>query len=525
MRPKTMALCLGALLGCSQSGALPGAGGSGGAAGAGGSSSAGGASGSTATGGVAGTGGSGGGGVGGSGGAAGAGVASCPTPPAGPTGTSDAVAGTLITFNDNGGWSWYQDERAVVDTRANKLIIGSTASGGSRSGQNEAVIYDLASGTPTRYTLPSSLAISNVDDHNSPALLIRPDGQYLAQWSGHHVDCLSRFSVFDGTKWGPEVQVDWTSLGCPWAGATTNMVTYSNPWYLGSSIYSFVRSIATDPAALTSADDGQTFSYYGRLMDTGQAPYAGGYFKYWGNNTDRIDFVGTEAHPRDADNSLYHGYISGGKVYDSAGAVKDSSLHDSGATITNSLNIDIYTPVFKTGTSVNGMNICRLWNHDIVRYADGTIAVLGQGRADTCDSTPYGSDPDKRMLYFRFDGSSWKTTYLVKGGAKLFADEEDYIGLGALVPDDPNTIYISTPYDPTTDTMGSSGKHEIWRGTTCDNGATFTWTPVTKGSTKDNIRPVVPKWDASHTALLWMRGTYSSSQSYATQIVGTITGP
>lgn len=72
--------------------------------------------------------------------------------------------------------------------------------------------------------------------------------------------------------------------------------------------------------------------------------------------------------------------------------------------------------------------------------------------------------------------------------------------------------------------MGSSGKRELWRGTTCDNGATFKWTPVTANSSKDNIRPVVPKWDATHTALLWMRGTYTSAQSYAEQIVGTISG-
>jgi len=49
--------------------------------------------------------------------------------------------------------------------------------------------------------------------------------------------------------------------------------------------------------------------------------------------------------------------------------------------------------------------------------------------------------------------------------------------------------------------------------------------PVTANSTKDNIRPIVPKWDASHTALLWMQGTYSSAQTYAEAIVGTISGP
>ncbi|HTQ07015.1 MAG TPA: hypothetical protein VMI54_24320 [Polyangiaceae bacterium] len=466
--------------------------------------------------------GAGGGGGAAAGGGGSAGAPACTTPPAGPVPTS-----SIIQFNDNGAWCWYQDERALVDTKANKLIIGSVASGGSRNGNIEAVIYDLASKKSTLYTVSTSIA-ANIDDHNAPALIIRPDGKYVAMYSTHRVDCITRSSIFDGTKWGPEYKFDWTSLGCPWAGADTNLVTYDNVWYMGSSVYDGVRSVGTDNAFLSSSDDGSTFSYYGRLMDTKQVGYVAGYYKYWGNNTDRIDFVGTEAHPRDDDNSLWHGYIQNGMVYNSSGTVIDSSLKDANSTTTNSKDISAYTPVFKTGSMAGNVKLCRMWDHDIVRYADGTIAILGQGRADTCDSTPTGSDPDKRMIYSRWDGTSWKTTYLVHGGPKLYQtssdDEQDYIGLAALVPDDPTTIYVSTTYDPRTDTTTAGAKHEIWRGTTCDNGATFTWTPVTQNSTKDNLRPIVPKWDSTHTALLWLQGTYSSAQSYQLAIVGTITG-
>ena len=462
--------------------------------------------------------------------ATGGATAACVVPNVTLTG-ADAVAGTKITFNDNGGWCWYQDERAVVNTNANKLLIGSVASGGSRNGNIEAVVYNLTAKSSTRYTVSTSLT-SVIDDHNAPAFVVRPDGKYLAMYSSHRNDCITRASIFDGTKWGAEYKFDWTSLGCPWPSTqtpNTNLITYNNPWYVGTTIFSAIRSVNTDNAYLTSTDDGATFSYYGRLMDTKQVGYVAGYYKYWGNNTDRIDFVGTEAHPRDYDNSLWHGYIQDGKVYNSTGDVKDSSLKDPSSTSTNSKDVSAYTPAFATGTTLNnGVTLCRMWDHDIVRYADGTIAILGQGRTESCTSTTAGTDPDKRMIYLRWDGTSWKSTYLVHGGPKLYAtsddDEEDYIGLAALVPDDPTTIYISTTYDPRTDTVGSSGKHEIWRGTTCDNGATFTWTPVTANSTKDNIRPIVPKWDASHTALLWMQGTYTTAQTYAMAIVGTISG-
>jgi hypothetical protein len=435
------------------------------------------------------------------------------------------VDGKLITFNDNGAWCWYQDERAVVDAKANKLVIGSVASGGSRNGYVEAVVYDLAAKTGTRSTISTSLS-GSIDDHNAPAFVIRPDGKYFAQYSGHRVDCYTRTSIFDGTKWSAENKFDWGPDGCPWAGASTNMVTYSNPWYLGSSIYSAVRSVNTDPAVLTSADDGQTLSYYGRLMSTKQTGYVAGYFKYWGNNTDRIDVVGTEAHPRNNDNNLWHGYIQDGKVYNSTGTVIDSSLKDTNATTTNAKDITSYTQVFKTRTTINGVGMSHAWDIDLVRYADNTIALLWQARANWTgsDSDSTGLHPDDRLLYARFDGTAWKLTYLVKGGPQLYSDEEDYTGLGALVPDDPTTIYISTNYDPRDDKTTST-KREIWRGTTCDNGATFKWTQVTANSTKDNIRPIVPKWDANHTALLWLQGTYTSAQSYSLAIVGTITGP
>jgi len=451
-------------------------------------------------------------GAGGSGGAA-----VCAPPTVNLTG-ADAVAGTLITFNTNGGWCWYQDERAVVDTTKGKLIVGSVA---SPSGNIEAVIYDIAAGTKTS---PAKLGTLSIDDHNAAALNIRPDGKYVATWATHRSDCNTYYSIYDGSSWAAQKTFDWSSQGCPWDGDNTHKITYNNLWYLDGKLIDVARSVGTSPNLIASSDDGATWAYYGRLTYTPLTGYVAGYYKYWGNNTDRVDFLGTEAHPRDNDNSLWHGYMSGGKIYKSDGTVVDSALAGTSAT-SSAVNIDQYTSVFKTGTSVNGVKLCRMWNHDIVRYADGTIAMTGQGRADNCSSTPGGSDPDKRMIYARYDGTSWKTTYLVKAGPKLYADEEDYTGLSALVPDDPTTIYVSTPYNPTTDTMGSGGKREIWRGTTCDNGATFKWTAVTANSTKDNIRPIVPKWDATHTALLWMKGSYTSAQNYSEAIVGIVSAP
>jgi hypothetical protein len=414
---------------------------------------------------------------------------------------SNWVNGQLITFNSSGGWCWYQDERAIVDTENNKLIIGSV-----QSSQAHVVHYDLGSGSSQRYTLDSSLPYT--DDHDTPAFVKTKDGGIAAMWSGHKNDNYSRYSYFNGSSWSSKQNYDWGSN----AG---DGITYSNMWYIGNTLYSYVRSTDTSPNYLYSNDNGRSWNFGGRLTSTPQVGYVAGYYKYWGNNSDRIDWLGTEAHPRDNNNSLYHGYIQNGRIYNSSGQVIDSDFTDR-----NANNVTDYTRVFSAGSSVGGVSLDHAWNADLVRYDDGTVAAIWTARVSGSGS----DDPDKRLLYARFDGSSWRLTYLARAGTKLYSSEQDYTGLGALDPDNPEVIYISTPYDPSTDQGDFNGKKEIWKGVTCDNGASFNWVPITANSSMDNLRPIVPKWDGSHRALLWMRGTYSSAQSYDTAIVGLLEG-
>jgi hypothetical protein len=65
--------------------------------------------------------------------------------------------------------------------------------------------------------------------------------------------------------------------------------------------------------------------------------------------------------------------------------------------------------------------------------------------------------------------------------------------------------------------------HELFRGETVDGGATWNWTPITANSTVDNLRPIVPNWDDSRTALVWMRGRYRNNHGeWTTAVVATI---
>ncbi|MBT8484452.1 MAG: hypothetical protein KJO43_02665, partial [Phycisphaerae bacterium] len=83
-----------------------------------------------------------------------------------------------IVLNDDGGWCWFQDERAIVDSH--RVIVGSVASGvtdATRRGSVEVTTWDTVTGGRVTVPLHPGLAL---DDHNAPALLVRSGGRSLA---------------------------------------------------------------------------------------------------------------------------------------------------------------------------------------------------------------------------------------------------------------------------------------------------------------------------------------------------------
>ena len=434
----------------------------------------------------------------------------------------DIVAGNLIQFNDNGNWTWYCDERAIVDQGGGKIIVGSDGNGAgmggsARSGAIESAVFDLKNGTLKRYTmLPSG--ILGPDDHNTPALMLRPDGKYLAQWTGHNQNYLSYFSVFDGTNWSPYATFDWQAIGA----TSSEMASYSNPHYLPSEdkTYTFVRSLDIKcNNILVSTNYGDTWDYYGKVNRSYPGSgYNPGYYRFADNGKDRIDFICTESHPRDTLTSIYHGYISNSMSFKTDGTVVDTNLNDSDAPLSSD-----FMPVFANGTVMPpGMTNYRCWNDDVQLYGDGTVECIISARINQSahiGGYPDQEDPNHAFFFCRWNGTNWISTYLCQAGYKLYSAEADYVGLGSLSPNDPNTIFISTKYDPravqpgvTDNNPPYSTWHEIWKGVTTDQGATFTWTPITQNSTHDNLRPLVPAWDTNNIALIWFRSTYSTAQ-------------
>ena len=440
-----------------------------------------------------------------------------------------------VVLKRNGGWCWYQDERVVVV--GSKLVFGSVAGttrDGVERGDVEVTSYDLASGASASFTLAEKF---QSDDHDVPALLELPDGKILASFmthggSGTSADTRAmywRISERAGgvSAWGPTRTAD-----------VGGSISYSNLFRLeaeGGRLYNFHRNGRgqqgeRNPHFMVSDDGGESFNYGSRLLswprpasdDPKFSGIDGGrpYLKYASNGLDTIHFIASEDHPRAYDNSIYHGFMRDGRVFGSDGTLI-AQLDGEGA----APRPPELTRVFE------GDRDHVAWTIDLHLDQAGRPYCVFSVQRDGADERGVREDTtggqDHRYYYARWDGARWLVNEMAFAGSRLYAGEDDYTGLAALHPMDPDTVFISTDADPSTDeplVSGADGQrhYEIFRGRTDDGGRSWSWTGVTSDSTADNLRPIVPIQEAGKTTLLWLRGDYRAYTDYDMDVVGLI---
>ena len=412
-----------------------------------------------------------------------------------------------IIFNTNAGWNWCQDERAIIDN--NQLIFSSTANaagtdGATRDGDDEITTYNLSTSALSVFTLHDAL---DSDDHAAGAYgparrkhsgcLFHARPQRLRPLARHHES--RRYQQLVG-------RINHRRQLRRLLGAA-----YSNVYSLSSTgvTYDFYRGEWYNPNVLVSTDDGSTWTNGGRLIRTsasGIRPYV----KYITNNTDRVWFVYTDCHPRDGVTNLYAAYLQSGNIYDSYG----TQIGVLNTTSSSGIAPSQGTMVFNASANNNE----HAWTSDLQLDANGYPVAVYSTRI---------SNDDHRYRFARFDGTTWHDCEIAYAGQCLYTAENDYVGLISFNPSDLNTVYMSTNADPVTGTpliSSADGKRhwEVYRGFTDNNGASFTWTPITANSTADNIRPNLPKWDSQNTALYWLQGTYTTYTNYNMQAVGYV---
>ena len=439
----------------------------------------------------------------------------------------DYVDGELLVLKKNGGWCWFMDPRVVVD-RGNILMgtVAGVTRDGSTKGDNEISAFDTTARTSTTFKLHEEL---ESDDHDSAAILVLPDGRYLAAYTRHARDRLMRWRVSekpgDITAWEPEIRK---------LVPGENPVTYANLYMLSAEsnrIYNFTRARDHNPLVMTASADDPAFELAGRLLYWDKTHATGveaekvtpiehrasPYVRYASTGVDTIHFVTTEDHPIAYDNSIYHGFVRGGAVHDSFGAVIDEDVFDDeGASPVE------YTRVFTGGVD----HVAWTVDLEIDKSGNPYTSFSVQRDGGPLRDQREGGGLDHRYHYARFDGTKWHEHEMAYAGRHLYADQADYTGLVALHPSDPDTVYISTDADPESGeplVSGADGKrhYEIFRGHTDDLGATWSWKAVTRDSTTDNVRPIIPTWEG-HTAVLWLRGKYHNMLNYNQDVVGII---
>lgn len=413
-----------------------------------------------------------------------------------------------VVLTDDGGWCWFQDPRALVVE--GRIVVGSVASGRhdpERRGDVQVTTWDPESGVRATVELADRLEL---DDHDAPALHLRDDGRLLAVYSRHGTDDLVRWRISsapgDALWWGPERQLELRG---------GRGVTYSNLHAVRDErgrrvLLDLLRGEGWDPNVLVSTDQGESWTPRGRLLGGPGRPYL-----RYASDGGVLHFVTTEQHPRDFDNSVFHGVLRGVAVLDSHGKVAGVLGGDPPAP-------EALTRVF------TGAPDAVHWTADLELDGSGHPVLLATVQKDGAGLPPGSGGEDHRFAYARFDGERWHAHEIGHAGSRLYAGEDDYTGLGAIDPDDVDVVYVSTDVHPALGTplvSAADGRRhrELWVGRTRDLGASWEWTALTEDSGADQLRPTVPAWPGSgRTALLWLRGTLRSYTDYDLELVGLV---
>jgi hypothetical protein len=383
----------------------------------------------------------------------------------------------------SGSWCWFQEPRAVYfHGRYARTYVGYV----DNAGDIKVSMYDHVTASQATSTLRARFV---VDDHASPAILVRPNGTLVVFWSGHGGDTMyyrRSLRPEDISAWGPVETVPTNSPG-PLG------YTYANPVQLSAEsnrVYLFWRGGKFNPTYSTSDDGATTWAPAKTFISMpGQRPYV----KVVSDGRDTIHFAFTEAHPRDVITSIYYMYYRGGFLYRADGTrigrLGETPIVPSQA-----------TKVYDASSTGIGA-----WVQD--------IAIDKGGRPVITYST-FPTPTDHRYRYARWTGTAWHTSELTGAGGSISTDpvEYQYSGGISIDHDNPSVVYLSRPV---------RGVYEIERWATVDGGSTWTHKAITSGSTENNIRPISP-WGLPNDgpmSVIWLSGRYGTYTTFQTRIM------
>lgn len=395
-----------------------------------------------------------------------------------------AVLGILVTpvdlrrniLADDGAWCWFNEPRLVCDQSQGNLY----ASYVSHDGSLGVAALDVAAGTTSEFQLESKF---EADDHDTPGLLVMPDGHVMAFYCTHGVTndpIYWRKTTVAGdiSAWDAAETITLTSGAKP---------TYPRPVLIGDRIYVFYRN-EYDAHFIYSDDDGATWSATDTLIN-----YSGtdrGYLNMVASDG-RVDFLVGDVAPNDGNASLYHFYFDGTNLRKTDGTL----IAAIGSDITTAGMTQVYD--YTTAGSA--------WGWDLQLDGDGNPRVVFATLATDAHAYRYGY----------WSGSAWVTRAITDaggiGGIVDRGNEPNYSPGVALLSSDTDTVYLSKLVRT---------QMEIWKYVTADDGVSWTGSPVTSRSWTKQVRPTTPEAHyAGAPAVAWMGGWYVGYTNFGTRIL------
>jgi hypothetical protein len=409
-------------------------------------------------------------------------------------GGTSAPSVSPVEFNlvAAGGWTWYNDERAIVHNNATYAAFNA---GGGGSGHMRAAKFDHATDAITTGTITTS---GSGDEHMCPALVPVSDGRLLA------------FYCTNPDTW---IRYRYTSAAnsvAAWDSVLTTPVTpyncvYVNPRLLTgpNKLVLFSRCII-DTGKRThvynvSGDEGGTWGSWVEFCRPSGAtgiPYAVSTYK----GTDEVHFLMSSTHPVQAASSIYHFYA---KWHVGDGALR--FYKSDGTQITDSLPFD---PT--AGTLVYDGSSQRAWTWDIAIDGSGNPCAL-------FTKYPSNNGTDIRMMASRWNGSAWTTPVDIAGasvGTSLYGAEAFYTGGACYDRSDVDVVYLSREV--------ATGVYEMQKWRSSNSGST--WAKVRDLSTgtaagQDNYRPFSPRNANSKFSVVWAQGTYTTYDNWSAKLI------
>ena len=397
-----------------------------------------------------------------------------------------------VQINDDGAWNWLQDRRAVIAD--GKLIVASVAAGThaeQRAGNVEISSYDLRRQVKARFTLHKPVDQAGrklwLNDHNCPGLWVRPDGRILTMYTLHGADERIYYRIStraaDITAWDEE-QV--------FIPRPHSRVVFPSLVYFGSRLFAFFRGLDNRlmPAWASSDDLGGSWQLGNFLIQPPKERGAVPYPKY---------AAGLDA--------VHAGYSTGHR-FDRGNGIYYTAFRPDAPMLQRP---EAGRQIFQAGAG----EVVYINDVQVDREGNPLIGYSVQKDAAT---------REHRYRYARRAGANWIDREIAYAGGSLHTDkDDDCTGLMAIDPRRPGVVYISTNAEPLT---GKPLPHwEIFRGQSREGHETWQWTPVTRNSAVDNIRPVLAGAGSGERALVWLRGRLVTYTDFQLEIVALPLAP